>query len=195
MPLPRLKTFGCSALAILMLAAGCRKSPIEPPRLDPVDPATVLFVDDFDAENGGAGRFNYTAFANWNVQDGCVDLHGNGFIDVQPGKGLYVDLDGTCKPSKAGTMETKAAFSLDPGSYVLEFWLAGNQRIPSPDTVLVSLGDLHQEQIVLTRDEPFRLFTRNLTVSTPTTARLRFRNLGGDDQGALLDLVRLRRAN
>lgn len=199
MPLPRLKTFGCSALALLMLAAGCRKSPIEPPRLDPVDPATVLFVDDFDAENQGVGTHNFRAFEKWNVTAGCVDLHGNGFPSVLRGihveQGLYVDLDGTCNPPQAGTVETKNVFTLEPGNYVLEFWLAGNSRVPSSDTVAVSLGNLHNENIVLASDAPFRLHTRNITVSQQTSARIRFAHHGGDDYGILLDLVRLRRAN
>lgn len=199
MPFPRLKILGSSTLAILVLAAGCRRMPTEPPSLDPVDPATVLFVDDFDTENGGVGAFNFRAFQNWNVIAGCVDLHGNGFPSVLRGvhvdQGLFVDLDGTCKPPQAGTIETKNSFALEPGNYILEFWLAGNSRIPSSDTVTVSLGSLHTENIVLASNAPFRLHTRNITVTQQTSPKIRFVHQGGDDHGVLLDLVRLRRAN
>jgi hypothetical protein len=182
-----------TGLVITVLVCGmtvsCGKNPAAP-SLAAVDEATVLVTDNFDAENNSAGVFNWTTFANWNVLDGCVDLHGNGFVDVQPGKGLYVDLDGSC--DAGGTIETKTAFTLQPGNYVLEFWMAGNQRIENPDTVLVSLGS-YQEQFVKQQRDPFALVTRNISVPSQVTARIRFQNLGGDGRGALVDLVRLRR--
>jgi hypothetical protein len=153
----------------------------------------VLFSDNFDGENNGRGVNNWTQFANWNVITGCVDLHGNGFFDVLRNDGLYVDLDGSC--GRAGTIESKTAFSLAPGGYVLEFWLAGNRRDDRPDTVVVSLGTLFTEQFVLARDAPFRQLTRSVSATAPTQARLRFAHQGGDDQGILLDQIRLRRAN
>ncbi len=182
--------------ALLAVSAGvvACNSATEPtvvvPELPEVPAATVVFVTDFDNENGGVGKLNWTDFQQWNILAGCVDLHGNGFYDVQAGNGIYVDLDGTCLA--AGTIETKEAFDLTAGNYVLEFWLAGNNRISTPDTVVVSLGTLFEEEIVLQRNEPFRLFTRLVTVTANTTARLRFEAFGGDDQGALLDQVRLR---
>jgi hypothetical protein len=144
-------------------------------------------------ENGGVGTLNWTDFEHWDVIDGCVDLHGNGFFDVLEGNGLYIDLDGTCM--KAGTIQSKVAYELQQGvSYILEFWLAGNQRISTPDTVIVSLGTLYQEQFVLPRRQPFTAYTKQITPQANTEANLRFQNLGGDDQGALLAQVRLRRA-
>jgi hypothetical protein len=95
------------------------------PSLVNVDPATVLFSDNFDTENNGAGIFNWTSFANWNVLGGCVDLHGNGLYDVQPGNGLYVDLDGSC--AAGGSIETKQSFTLAPGAYIFEFFLSGRE--------------------------------------------------------------------
>jgi hypothetical protein len=181
---------------VTVLACGlfvsCRGDNGIVPSLVAVDPATVLFLDDFDNENNGVGVYNWTQFAQWNVLDGCVDLHGNGFHDVQPGKGLYVDLDGSCE--KAGTIETKTEFTLTPGNYILEFWIAGNHRRSSPDTVNVTLGSVYQEEMVMQHNEPFRLRTRTINVAAQTTARLRFQNSGADWEGALLDLVRLRRA-
>ena len=128
------------------MAVGCGGNPVAP-SLPTVDPATVLLSDNFDTENNGAGIFNWTSFANWNVLAGCAELHGNGLFDVQPGNGLYVDLDGSCE--SGSTFESKTQFVLQPGSYVLEFWLAGNNRINTADTVNVSLGSLYQEQFVL----------------------------------------------
>jgi len=177
------------------MAVSCGKNPAAPsnaaPTLPTVDPATVLFEDNFDAENNGVGIYNWAGLANWNVLDGCVDLHGNDFFDVQPGTGLYLDLDGTC--DAGATIETKTAFTLPPGNYILEFYLAGNQRVDTSDTVNVSLGSLYQQQFVLQPRDRFELRTRNFSVASQTTARIRFQNLGGDLQGALVDLVRLRR--
>ena len=102
------------------------------PTLPPAPPATILVYNDFNGENGGQGVNNFTQLANWNVTGGCVDLHGNGFVDVQAGHGIYIDLDGTCLTG--GTIESKTAFDLAPGNYTFEFWLAGNQRIDAPDT-------------------------------------------------------------
>jgi hypothetical protein len=173
------------------VAVSCGKSQTAP-SLATVDPATVLFADDFDTENNRQGVFDWTSFVNWNVLEGCVDLHGNGFVDVQPGKGLYVDLDGSC--DDAGTIETRSAFTLAPGNYIFEFFLAGNQRINSADTVNVSLGSLLQETFVLQQRDRFELRTRNISVASQTSVRIRFENLGGDGRGGLVDLVRLRRA-
>jgi hypothetical protein len=78
---------------------------------------------------------------------------------------------------------------------VLEFWLAGNQRIARSDTVDVSLGTVYEERFILPRTEQFRMYSRPLVVQNETSVKLRFRNHGGDDQGALLDQVRLRRAS
>jgi hypothetical protein len=182
---------GASALAF-----ACKDSPTGPslqvPTLPEVAPGSVIIHESFDNENNGVGAYNYTEFEHWDVLAGCVDLHGNGFYDVLAGNGIYVDLDGTCK--EAGTIQSKEAFQLEPGvTYTLEFWLAGNQRIERPDTVIVSLGTLYEEQLVLPRNEPFRAYTKQIVVAEPTAAKLRFQNLGGDDRGALLDQVRFRR--
>ena len=179
-----------TVLACGTAAVSCGRSPTAPSLVD-VDATTVLLADNFDTENNGAGIFNWTSFVNWNVPTGCVDLHGNGLFDVQPGNGLYVDLDGSC--ALGGAIESKAAFALQPGNYVLEFWMAGNNRINTADTVNVSLGALYLEQFVMQPRDRFALRTRNISVPTATTARLKFENLGGDGRGALVDLVRLRR--
>jgi hypothetical protein len=164
----------------------------EVPVLPPVtDQTTILFLDDFDNENGGRGVYDWTNFQKWNVVSGCVDLHGNGFHDVQPGRGLYVDLDGTC--NEGGTIETKAAFDLQPGTYVLEYWLAGNQRIRRSDTVDVKVGTIFTRTHVKETNDAFTMYTDTLNVTQATSARVSFRNHGADNQGALLDLVRLRR--
>ena len=88
--------------------------------------ATIIFSDNFNAENGGVGVLNYNSFANWSVSGGTVDLIGSpGFFDFFPQNGLYVDLDGTS--FLAGTL-TSIGIPVTPGSYILSFLLAGSQR-------------------------------------------------------------------
>ena len=82
----------------------------------------TVFSDDFDAENGGAGVLNYGGFANWTVSNGTVDLIGNGFIDLLPGHGLYVDMDGST--GDAGRI-TSRTFDLVPGEYQIVLSIAG----------------------------------------------------------------------
>ena len=69
-------------------------------------PMTVLLQDNFDTEAGGQALLNYTAFANWNVTRGKVDLRGNGVDDTYPGHGLYVDLAGSFSDTSGGSTLT-----------------------------------------------------------------------------------------
>ena len=87
----------------------------------------MLFSDDFNSENGGNGELNYASLVNWNITTGTVDLVGNGFWDLLPGNGLYIDTEGS--PSfPASTMVTKQVFNFVPGvQYTLSFDFAGNQ--------------------------------------------------------------------
>ena len=148
----------------------------------------VLLDDTFDSEHGGEGQLNYSQFANWDVTEGTVDLIGHGFYDFFPDYGLYLDLDGST--SNAGRLESKTHFSLESGEYRLEFALAGSPT-SGPNTVTVSLGDLYSEDFTLGVKEPFRTIARTIRVPTPTGAKLTFDHSGGDNQGLLLDEVKL----
>jgi|GEM_PF-2541128 len=180
----------CTVALSAVILFACKDSPTIP-SLEDVDPETVVHLSEFNDANDGRGLYNWKGDDTWAVVAGCVDLHGNGFVDVWPNNGLYIDLDGSC--NEGGTIETREEITLTAGTYVLEFWLAGNNRRDEPDTVLVNFGSLHQEQIVMQRKDPFRLFSRELNVTQGTAAKLSFQNLGGDNEGALLDLVRVRR--
>jgi hypothetical protein len=81
------------------------------------------------------GELNYDGFINWNVLDGHVDLLGNGFLDLLPGNGLYVDLGGSTPPYN-GELQSKVPFNLVSGeSYRVTVWLAGNQQNDPNDLV------------------------------------------------------------
>lgn len=177
---------------IPLIALGACKDSIVAPELPPADPATVLFVSEFDDENDGVGENNWTALKNYDVVSGCIDLHGNGHFDVQPGNGIYIDMDGTCMD--AGTIESKAPYLLEPEeTYLFEVWLAGNNRGRPTDTMDVSIGTVYEERFILEADDKFRLYTREINVTEPTEARIRFEHFGGDNHGILVDLIRLRR--
>lgn len=183
------------AVALLLLPfiglAACDES-IVAPELPEADPETVLFVSHFDDENGGEGVNNWSDFDNFNVLEGCVDLHGNGHFDVQPGNGIYIDMDGTCWD--AGTIETKQTYQLVPDEqYLFEIWLAGNNRGYERDTLDITIGTVYTEQFIFESDKEFELFTRELSTSEPQDVKVTLSHYGGDNQGILVDLVRIRR--
>ncbi|MGD8496156.1 MAG: hypothetical protein PVF05_08165 [Gemmatimonadales bacterium] len=163
----------------------------EVPTLPEVPPAAQIFTDDIDAENGGVGQLNYDAWAHWNVVEGCVDLHGPGSLNPLPGNGVYIDMDGSCM--NAGTMETKTTFDLAVGDYTLEFLIAGNNQVAGSDTLDVSVGSVMSERIILDWQEPLALMSFDFNVGSTTTGKIRLEHLGGDEQGILIDAVRLRR--
>ncbi|MGD9368532.1 MAG: VPLPA-CTERM sorting domain-containing protein [Desulfobacteraceae bacterium] len=152
--------------------------------------AAILFLDDFNSENGGNGALNYTGFANWDVTDGSVDLIGIGTIyDFYPGNGLYIDLDGSTRD--AGRMETKNAFILNPGRYEFQFDLGGQTSLGA-NTVEIAIGSLYTESFTFTQDTAtFITYSRFFDVAAATTATIIFDNSGGDNQGVILDNVQL----
>jgi len=155
--------------------------------------ATVIFSDNFDDENGGVGVLNYVGFDNWNVENGTVDLIGNGYFDFLPGNGLYVDLDGST--GDAGEMVSSAPINIGPGTYQLNFDLAGNHRNNSSEvvTVQVNLGSIFNSTYSLGRYDPFTTFGTTFSILSETSVTLFFANAGGDNIGMLLDNVSLTR--
>lgn len=163
------------------------------PEFPEVPPASQIFTDDIDSENGGVGEQNYTGFANWDVVEGCVDLHGPGSINPLPGFGVYIDMDGSCPIEGAGTMESKQTFDLAPGDYTLEFLMAGNNQTVGVDTLDVSVGSAGSGQFVLDWTEPLEVRGVDFTVVNSTTGKIRLAHRGADEQGILIDAIRLRR--
>ena len=154
----------------------------------------VLLADDFDGENDGRYRLNYAEFAQWEVVDGTVDLVGTApFDDFLPrSQRMYVDLDGTTKA--AGTLRSRTRFDLRPGTYRLEFRMAGTPRPNQPaNTMIVSVGGLFRETITLESYAPLRTHVRRFRVSSRAAAQLAFEHLGGDDYGIFIDDVRFER--
>ena len=148
----------------------------------------ILLDDDFDSEHGGEGQLNYYQFANWDVTKGSIDLIGYGFWDFFPDHGLHLDLDGST--GEAGRLESRTSFRFESGEYRLEFDLAGSP-MSGPNTVTVSLGRAYSEDFTLAVKEPFRTIVRTIPVRNSTSTRLIFEHAGADNQGLLLDNVKL----
>jgi len=155
--------------------------------------AGVLFFDDFNGENQGVSAPNWNAFANWRVTSGAVDIIGNGSWDLQPGNGLYVDLDGTA--GAAGTMVTRNVLNLGAGDYVLSFRLAGHLRPQygvNDEPVFVEVGSgLAAQTYTLPYSAGFETFTLPFSLTSPQAVNLKFQGFGGDNVGPLLDDVKL----
>jgi hypothetical protein len=168
---------GIMAVGLMMLAGVAGAGPV--------------FFDNFNSENGGNWKLNYTQFQNWTVASGAVDLIGEGSpwnFFPSDGYSLYVDMDGSI--GQAGKMVTSKIISLQPGSYVLSYELAGNQRGDTDDSVIVTvdLGILSASH-ALASDAPFTLFTNAFTISQAQDIQISFAGTGGDNVGMLLDNV------
>lgn len=134
------------------------------------------------------GALNYTGFINWNVTAGTVDLKGNGFLDVFPNAGLYVDMAGSDPNNPWGTLTSKITFSFTAGkNYRLSFYLAGNQQVNrTGDSILVSIGTngaIATTQIVLNDwMQPLTQYTLNFTPSSNVTGQISFQQLMANPQ-------------
>ena len=158
----------------------------------PAPGGTVVFREDFDTENGFAAEASYTAFRQWDVLDGDVDLVGTyPFALVPQRQGMAVDLDGTT--DDAATLRTKEALSLAPGRYRLTFRFTGMPRVSDPNRVTVSVGRWMTADVVVRHYSLAREHALEFPVAAPDTGRISFANHGGDSFGALLDDVVLAR--
>src|SRR5262249_55615134 len=86
----------------------------------------------------------------------------------------------------------KQTFDLAPGTYELRFDLANSLGLNS---MTVSLGGVYSEVFSLAGGQPFATVTRLITVPAATTGKLVFDHDGGDNDGLILDNVRLATVN
>ena len=102
--------------------------------IGPTGVLTVTITDNDIPANSCQG-FDYNAFANWDVVGGTMDSIGNGYHDVYPGSGYYIDTAGTTPPTD-GILRSKSAFTLLPfTNYTLHYQLAGSHRSSAGATV------------------------------------------------------------
>lgn len=128
------------------------------------------------------GALNYSSFLNWNVTAGCVNLIGNGFLDVLPGNGLYVSLACT-QLSPPSTLTSKTAFLFASGKqYNLVVYLAGDQQNNGPiPGVQLKIGDgtLLNANVAVTYLQGFTRYSFNFSVLTSITANISITQLAG----------------
>lgn len=150
--------------------------------------AAPIFQDNFDGENGGVGQLNYNALAQWNVNQDSVDLIGNGLYDFYPGRGLFLDLDGTTGSAGNSQIATKVSFG--PGNYNLSFFLGNNPGSGSTTNQLkVELGDW---SAIYNTSNSIPAANINISFSTAVAGALTFTQFGpSDQQGSILDSVEL----
>lgn len=154
--------------------------------------ALVIYADDFNSNTPGLD----VVPSGWTIgNSGTVDIIGScsstTFIDLLPGNGCYIDLDGsiTAPGLLQNTVNLQAGFSYD-----LNFFLAGNQRISAADTVNVAFGAT-TSQFTLQEFDPFTPYSLAFTPSTGGSYTFSFLNGGGENVGALLDNVVVNRVD
>jgi hypothetical protein len=152
----------------------------------------VVFSDNFDSTT--TQSLNQTAFNNWTVTSGSVDVIGDGGpYDYFPSQvnGNYVDLDGST--GQPGQLTTQKIFSA--GTYLVSFDLAGSQGgsgnvDPSDHTtqVLFSFGGTTQS---LTLNPSSLWAPYSFWFTTIAPGQLSFKDLpgGNNNVGNLLDNV------
>ncbi|MHB8978818.1 MAG: PEP-CTERM sorting domain-containing protein [Trichloromonadaceae bacterium] len=151
--------------------------------------ATLIFHDDFNAENGGVGALNYTGLSKWTVQNGSVDLIGNGFFDFYPNNGLYLDMDGST--NLAGVIKSVDIPVVTGQKYRFQFDLGGNARGGASDfmTVSVQVSD-YFETFTVAANAALQTVVREITIlGTTNTANIWFNHSGADNIGAIIDNV------
>lgn len=182
-------------ISMFLPLMACNSPSATPPSEAPSEASPeVLLLESFNKENSRLYELNYTGFANWDVTSGSVDLVGTApFDDFLPKtQGLYVDLDGTAKA--AGTLRSKRRFELKPGTYRLEFRMAGMPRPNQPpNTMRISVGDAFSETVTLQSYAPLTTFSRTFSLGSSQQAYLEFAHEGGDDYGIFIDDIRFER--
>lgn len=148
---------------------------------------------------GGSGGLSRTA--QWelpvgNLQLLGVDSAGNSNSDVFPGNGTYVawqsgNYDG-------GLMQTRRELTLNPGTYTLSFDLGGSHNsfdFGIDDEIQIRFGSLYTENFSTTLNKPLTTYSRTLSVTATTTARLVVEEIDEDNEfrGMIMDNFRLTR--
>jgi hypothetical protein len=151
--------------------------------------AAVIFADDFEAETSGPNA----SLTNWTVSDGTIDVVGTGFFPElctsgSPTTPRCVDMDGST--ADAGVI-TSPAFSLDPGSYTLSFWAAGNQRNYPQDDMTFAVGSSLNGLLSLPTSAPWTQYSFLFSVLASESASIVFNHAGADNVGIVIDNVLL----
>ncbi len=149
--------------------------------------ALTVFSDDFET---GVKGGNVTP-TGWTVSDGSVDVVYPGwFGGLCLSSGRCVDLDGST--GNAGVLSQ--SLNLNAGwTYTLSFDIAGNRRNAGSETVLVSFGSASSTLTLANAaaNAPWQSASLVFTPVASGNFSFSFANAGGDNQGAMLDNVRV----
>jgi hypothetical protein len=153
----------------------------------------TYFFENFNSEHGGTGLLNYSGFGQWSVTKGSVDLIGNGFWDLLPGHGLYLDMDGTT--NAAGGISSVLLY-LPAGDFDLTYALAGSQRGVGGNVSARILDNVNavlaSQNTSLGSGAVFSTYDLSFSLPTEQMIRLNFEsNDGPSNQGLLLDTIQL----
>ncbi len=150
----------------------------------------TLFEETFDSEIVTSYVLNYSAFAQFSVSDGTVDmLNGYPGLTCAGGSGGCVDLDGST--GDAGIMtSTSIAFAAGQ-SYTLSFGISGNQRGGSDGLSYGITGIFDYSISGLPSSAPMTTYSITFTPVSSLNGSIYFSADGGDNVGPLLDNVLL----
>ncbi|MBY0436556.1 MAG: VPLPA-CTERM sorting domain-containing protein [Burkholderiales bacterium] len=148
--------------------------------------AATVFSDNFDADTLALNG----SLSNWTVSSGTIDVIGTGSFNFYPGNGNFLDLDGTS--NNAGRIETKLPLAFTIGqTYTLSFSFGRNGGNAESMTYGVTGGNLSQVFSLLQGGTvPFSAFSIDFVASS-ASGNIFFDHAGGDNQGIVLDNVRL----
>lgn len=158
----------------------------------------------------GTGALSYSDFTKWDVTNGAPDLVGQGFFDVLPGNGLYVDLASSATVPVSGNpvMTTKDSFAVTGGhTYSIILSLAGNQVLDQAESVFVqavsdTFGAVGGKMLVADYSSGFAFYVFSWTPANDDTVKIKVWQTGAGDwsepaagspqAGVLLGSVELR---
>ncbi|MEM1078565.1 MAG: VPLPA-CTERM sorting domain-containing protein [Pseudomonadota bacterium] len=146
---------------------------------------TTLFFDDFETATLGLN----TTPSNWALISGTVDVLGPGTFGGFCSNGTNcVDLDGSS--GTAGAINSIASFNLDAQTtYTLSFDYTNNGT--GTNTLNWGLSSLSETLVVSGPSVPYSSTSATFSGLALQNASIIFSHEGGDNQGVIIDNVRL----
>lgn len=151
--------------------------------------SATLFSEDFSDEATTYGSsLNFTAFDQFSVSSGTVDLINIAGYGITCQTTGCVDLDGSTRDS--GLMSSTVLNFVAGTQYMFSTTLSGNQRGQGPDSVEFGItnGVLSQLES-FDWDDGFTTFNIAFTVGANTSGSVFFQDQGNDNAGVILDRV------
>ena len=152
----------------------------------------TLFEDNFD----GQSQATNASLNGWTVSNGTIDVIGApNFFNLYPGNGNYLDMDGS--NLNGGKISTVQTFDILAGvEYFISFSYGKNEQNGNltPESLNFGFDTLTPLNLALTAASIGSLVNVTYSFISATGANdvsLFFEDLGGDNQGVILDNVKL----